>query len=177
MLKNNLAELRTKAGYNQRQFGKTVGVSRQTISSIERGSYNPSVSLALKIAAVLGLSVENVFFIREGTEALYCECCKAVCTEPVCPVCSSKKLREAKENDPVFLARKNWLEAGILEGVLTEKGIPFEKSGLLGRGMSLKVGAKLEHYDFYVPYGAYEKCTEILEDVFGGDDANDENLE
>ena len=49
-LKNRLKEYRAKIDVNQSEFGKMVGVSRQTISQIERGDYSPSVTLALKIA-------------------------------------------------------------------------------------------------------------------------------
>lgn len=50
---------------NQSDFGNMVGVSRQTISQIERGDYSPSVTLALKIAKVLNAHVEDVFFYEE----------------------------------------------------------------------------------------------------------------
>lgn len=48
-------------GVNQQEMGSLVGVSRQTISQIERGDYNPSVSLALKIAKACGVTVEDIF--------------------------------------------------------------------------------------------------------------------
>lgn len=44
------------------------GVSRQTISLIERGDYSPSVTLALTIAKVCGASVEEIFYLQEETE-------------------------------------------------------------------------------------------------------------
>ena len=176
MLKNNLAVLRTQAGYNQRQFGKRVGVSRQTISSIERGDYNPSISLALRIAAEFGLPVEKVFYIEGGMDMCYCERCKMICSDAVCPACGSKMLREPKENDPVFLTRKDYFESGILESILNEKNIPFEKLGVMGQGMAMKVGIAFEHFNFYVPYGAYKKCSEVLDEVFSGEPNEDEAL-
>ena len=51
-LQNHLKEYRAKIDVNQQEFGKMVGVSRQTISLIERGDYSPSVTLAIKIAKV-----------------------------------------------------------------------------------------------------------------------------
>ncbi|QJA07681.1 helix-turn-helix transcriptional regulator [Romboutsia sp. CE17] len=60
-LKNRLKEYRAKINVNQTEMGKLVGVSRQTISQIERGDYSPSVTLALKIAKVLNVSVEDIF--------------------------------------------------------------------------------------------------------------------
>ena len=51
-LYNHLKEYRAKINVNQHEMGQLVGVSRQTISQIERGDYSPSVTLALKIAKV-----------------------------------------------------------------------------------------------------------------------------
>ena len=56
-LYNRLKEYRAKIKVNQTEMGNLVGVSRQTISQIERGDYSPSVTLALKIAKVLNVSV------------------------------------------------------------------------------------------------------------------------
>ena len=58
---NHLKEYRAKINVNQQEMGKMVGVSRQTISQIERGDYSPSVTLALKIAKVFNTNVENIF--------------------------------------------------------------------------------------------------------------------
>lgn len=62
-LKNRLKIYRAELGLNQQEFGKLAGVSRQTISLIERGDYSPSVTLALKIAGVLNVCVEDVFYL------------------------------------------------------------------------------------------------------------------
>ena len=64
-LYNRLKEYRAKIKVNQTEMGNLVGVSRQTISQIERGDYSPSVTLALKIAKVLNVSVENIFSYEE----------------------------------------------------------------------------------------------------------------
>ena len=64
-LYNQLKEYRSKLGINQPDFGKMAGVSRQTISQIERGDYSPSVSLALKIAKVCDAKVEDIFEYEE----------------------------------------------------------------------------------------------------------------
>lgn len=65
---NNLADFRKKAGYNQADLGKLVGVSRQTISLIERGDYNPSVTVALTIAKVLGVDINEIFRLEDTDE-------------------------------------------------------------------------------------------------------------
>ncbi len=64
-LRNHLKEYRAGIQVNQQEMGQLVGVSRQTISQIERGDYSPSVTLALKIAKVLKVSVEDVFSYEE----------------------------------------------------------------------------------------------------------------
>lgn len=66
---NHLKEYRAKINVNQQEMGKLVGVSRQTISQIERGDYSPSVTLALKIARVFDARVEDIFdYIEEENE-------------------------------------------------------------------------------------------------------------
>ncbi len=64
-LENNLKEYREKLGVNQQEMGALVGVSRQTISQIERGGYAPSIVLALKLAKVCGVTVEDIFWYKE----------------------------------------------------------------------------------------------------------------
>ena len=64
-LENRLKEHREKLGINQQDMGALVGVSRQTISQIERGGYAPSVALALKLAKVCGVTVEDIFWYEE----------------------------------------------------------------------------------------------------------------
>ncbi|CEO06148.1 helix-turn-helix transcriptional regulator [Paraclostridium sordellii] len=64
-LNNHLKEYRAKINVNQTEMGSLVGVSRQTISQIERGDYSPSVTLALKIAKVFNVSVEDIFSYEE----------------------------------------------------------------------------------------------------------------
>ena len=64
-LLNRLKEYRSKLGINQTELGKRAGVSRQTISLIERGDYSPSVTLALKIAKTCHVTVEDIFEYKE----------------------------------------------------------------------------------------------------------------
>lgn len=66
-LKNHLKEHRARLGVNQQQMGQLAGVSRQTISLIERGDYSPSVTLALKLAHICGVTVEDLFDYEEET--------------------------------------------------------------------------------------------------------------
>ena len=62
---NHLKEHRARLGVNQQEMGRLVGVSRQTISQIERGDYSPSITVALKIAKVCGTTVEKIFEYEE----------------------------------------------------------------------------------------------------------------
>lgn len=67
-LYNHLKEYRARLGINQQQLGGLVGASRQTISLIERGDYSPSVTLALRIAKVCQVSVEDIFEYEEDCD-------------------------------------------------------------------------------------------------------------
>jgi putative transcriptional regulator len=64
-MKNRIEELRNRRGIRQEELAKEMGVSRQTISSLENGRYNPSILLAHKIAVFFGLSIEDVFLFEE----------------------------------------------------------------------------------------------------------------
>ena len=64
ILKNNLKEVRQKKGLTQEELGANVGVSRQTIISIERYRYKPSLELAMKIAEKLNVKIEKLFFFE-----------------------------------------------------------------------------------------------------------------
>lgn len=64
-MKNHLEEIRKSKGLNQEQLANILGVSRQTISSLENGRYNPSILLAFKIARYFNMSIEDVFIYEE----------------------------------------------------------------------------------------------------------------
>ncbi|NLD30444.1 MAG: helix-turn-helix transcriptional regulator [Clostridiales bacterium] len=64
-MKNRIEEVRTARGIRQEDFAKAMGVSRQTISSLENGRYNPSILLAHKIAKSFGMTIEEVFLFEE----------------------------------------------------------------------------------------------------------------
>ena len=67
-LLNRLKEYRSSQRINQTELGKLAGVSRQTISLIERGDYSPSVTLALKTARIFQVSVEDIFMYEEDED-------------------------------------------------------------------------------------------------------------
>ena len=64
-MKNILEEIRTQKGIRQEDFARQMGVSRQTISSLENGRYNPSIMLAYKIAKYFGMTIEEMFIFEE----------------------------------------------------------------------------------------------------------------
>ena len=63
-MKNRLEELRMQRGIRQEELAAALKVSRQTISSLENGRYNPSIMLAYKIAKYFGLTIEVMLFAK-----------------------------------------------------------------------------------------------------------------
>lgn len=64
-MKNRIEEIRNEKGVRQEDLARLMGVSRQTISSLENGRYNPSIMLAHKIAQYFGMAIEEVFIFEE----------------------------------------------------------------------------------------------------------------
>ena len=64
-MKNRIVQIRQERGIRQDELAKALGVSRQTISSLENGRYDPSILLAHKIAKLFGMSIEEVFLFEE----------------------------------------------------------------------------------------------------------------
>ena len=67
-MKNRLEEYRLAKGMKQDELAAAMKVSRQTISSLENGRYNPSILLAFKIARFFGMSIEEIFLYEEDAE-------------------------------------------------------------------------------------------------------------
>ena len=64
-MKNRIEQIRKERSIRQEEFAKAMGVSRQTISSLENGRYNPSILLAYKIAKYFAMPIEEVFIFEE----------------------------------------------------------------------------------------------------------------
>ena len=64
-MKNRLEEMRSQKGWTQQELADRVEVSRQTIISLERGRYNPSITLAFRLAHQFGVAIENLFLYSE----------------------------------------------------------------------------------------------------------------
>ena len=64
-MKNRLEQIRKQRGINQEELAAALEVSRQTIGSLENGRYNPSITLAFKIARYFNRSIEEIFIYEE----------------------------------------------------------------------------------------------------------------
>jgi len=67
-MKNCLEELRKQHNITQEEFASALKVSRQTVSSLENGRYNPSIILAIKIARFFSMTVEEIFFYEDNEQ-------------------------------------------------------------------------------------------------------------
>ena len=67
-MKNRIESIRKERGILQTELAKAMGVSRQTISSLENGRYDPSILLAHKIAKFFGMTIEEVFIFEEEVQ-------------------------------------------------------------------------------------------------------------
>ena len=67
-MKNRLEELRKEHGIKQEELAAAMEVSRQTIGSLENGRYNPSITLAFKLAHFFNLSIEEIFIYQEDEQ-------------------------------------------------------------------------------------------------------------
>ena len=67
-MKNRLEEIRKKRGIKQEELAAALEVSRQTIGSLENGRYNPSITLAFKLARYFNMSIEDIFIYEEGKQ-------------------------------------------------------------------------------------------------------------
>jgi putative transcriptional regulator len=67
-VKNRIEELRKQRGINQEDLAAAIAVSRQTISSLENGRYNPSIGLAFRVARHFALPIEDIFIYEEDTQ-------------------------------------------------------------------------------------------------------------
>ncbi len=68
-MRNRLKVLRAERDWSQAHLAQQLGVSRQTVNSVETGKYDPSLPLAFDIAKVFALNIEEIFFPNEEGEA------------------------------------------------------------------------------------------------------------
>ncbi|AYF92128.1 helix-turn-helix transcriptional regulator [Apilactobacillus bombintestini] len=65
-MKNYVREMRNREGMQQKELAKVVGVSRQTLSLIEKGDYNPSLRLCINIAQALNTDLNTLFWRHDN---------------------------------------------------------------------------------------------------------------
>lgn len=70
-MQNRIEAIRKERGIRQEELAKLLGVSRQTISSLETGRYNPSIFLAYKVAKLFGMTIEEVFIFEDAEQEEY----------------------------------------------------------------------------------------------------------
>ena len=68
-MKNRLEEIRKQRGIKQEELASALRVSRQTIGSLENGRYNPSITLAFKLARYFDMAIEDIFIYEEEEES------------------------------------------------------------------------------------------------------------
>lgn len=59
---NNVKQIRLAKAITQKDLAKEVGITRQTLSLIEKGQYNPTIKLAMRLAKVLGVTLDDLFW-------------------------------------------------------------------------------------------------------------------
>ena len=72
-MKNSLSQLRQARGLTQQELGDWIGVSRQSIISLETGRYNPSLEVAHRLAVFFGMKIEELFVFEEVPAAMLTE--------------------------------------------------------------------------------------------------------
>ena len=105
---------------------------------------------------------------------MYCPDCQLLIGDnDYCPICYTRKIRQPKENDVIFLTTQNWILSEILEDILTQNNIPCLVQGKrTGRTDSSRLS------NVFVPYGAYKKAKELLEEFFNEEEnQSEENRE
>ena len=67
-MKNRISEIRKARGLTQQDLANLLGVTRQTVISLENGRYNPSITLAFKLAKTFQMHIEDIFIYEEVDE-------------------------------------------------------------------------------------------------------------
>ena len=110
---------------------------------------------------------------------MYCEKCCRIIDTPACPFCKKSTVREPEPKDACFLTELDYLPSSILEDLLAQNGIPFLKKGVLGAGLSIRVGPMLDRSRFYVSIEHLDEATAVLNDLFSAaeEEAGEETAE
>ena len=101
---------------------------------------------------------------------MYCSRCQKIIATRTCRDCGSYWVREVLPEDVCYLTEREQIWGEMLEDVLRQNGIPHIIRRTLGAGLSMSVGAMLECYRFYVPFGALAQAQEIVDELFPEDE-------
>ena len=114
-LKNNLKEIRIEKKMSQGALAKAVGVSRNTISSIETGQYCPTAKLAYSLCILLDKKFEDVFYFEGLAAPAVIECESAVVTEEREDSLSDAKIQKIFN----YLSNEGWAASKILDFIVS----------------------------------------------------------
>jgi len=101
---------------------------------------------------------------------MYCARCQKIIPTRNCRDCGSFWVRDVLPEDVCYLTEREQIWGEMLEDVLRQNGIPYIIRRTLGAGLSMSVGAMLECYRFYVPFGALAQAQEIVDELFPDDE-------
>ena len=150
-MKNRVEELRRMYGIKQEAFAHEMGVSRQSIGSIENGRYNPSTLLAIKIARFFGLTVEEVF-LAEGAPAWR----------------TAEMLDHLPKDSLVMKNRAHNMEIELPAGPITGQGNRFPSQFAYATFMTAFNGAEpVALYNALTLFGAPMSLADILTELEG----------
>lgn len=163
---------RAEKDMTQKALAEAVGISRQTMNAIEQGEFNPTIRLCRAICRVLGKSLDDLFGAEDkdngenGGMIMYCASCRMVFDEDTrCPVCGSKKVREAMPDDICFLTEAAPIPGGMLKDILDQNDISVLASSSIGAAMAMRAGTMFERIRYYVRFDDLEKAKEIAADL------------
>ncbi len=110
---------------------------------------------------------------------LYCPHCRRLFDGDLCPDCKSRRAapRTVQQGDLCFATEQAQIWSEMLADVFQQNGIAFEKEGRLGPAISTIIGFSQESYRFYVPFEQLETALELIEELFGGKGAAEEESE
>jgi len=100
---------------------------------------------------------------------MYCGKCQRIIGTRCCSDCGPLWVREVMPEDVCYLTEKEQIWGEMLEDVLRQNGIPYFIRRTLGAGLTMSVGAMLECYRFYVPFGVLDRALAIVDELFPAD--------
>lgn len=104
---------------------------------------------------------------------MYCAKCQKIVATRSCTSCGSRWIREVMADDVCFLTEKEQIWGEMLEDVFRQNDIPYIIRRSLGAGLSMSIGAMLECYRFYVPFGVLDRALALVDELFPAETGDD----